>query len=235
MDAELVSAASDRLELKEGVDFVGFFEDFGDSVESDGRFAAGVNDKSGRALIISDNRQVDFRGVKFRAAFDDSEVGFMGVSILELATEVASSGFVFCENDNTGGVAVKAVDEKAVVLEGGFGREFTLSHTEEAGGFVDDENIVVFIDDAGFEVGWGFAVRDGQDDFGGFGVSGFSVGFRGFSVSFRGFGCGFRGFGAGRYDNFGIRFRDDFAVYGDVAGFDEVLESAAVKIGIFLD
>ena len=228
MDAELVSAASDRLELKEGVDFAGFFKDFGDSVESDGGFAASVDDKGGRALIISDNRQVDFRGVKFRAALDDSEVGFMGVSILELATEVASSGFVFCEDDDARGVAVKAMDKETVVLEGGFGRELALGHAKEAGGFVDDENIVVFIDDAGFEVGWGFAIGDGQDDFGGFGVSGFSVGFRGFSA-------GFSGFGAGRDDNFGIRFRDDFAIYGDVAGFDEVLERTTVKIGIFFN
>jgi hypothetical protein len=39
------------------------------------------------------------------------------------------------------------MNEEAVIFEGGFGAIFTLRHAEEAGGLVDDEGVVVFVND----------------------------------------------------------------------------------------
>ena len=128
----------------------------------------------------------------------------MSIALLELAAEVGLDGCVFGEDDHARGTAIEAVDEKAVVFEGWFGCEHAFRRTEEAGGLVDDENIGVFVDDTVFDARGSLALGNREEDFWGFGI-----------------------------DNFGVRLRDDFAIDGNIAGFDEVFKSAAVKFGMF--
>ncbi len=80
-------------------------------------------------------------------AFDDGVVGFVGFTVLELLAEHGLSLGVFREDDDAAGVAVKTMDEKAVIFEGGLGAVFAFRHAEETGGLVDDEDVVVFVDD----------------------------------------------------------------------------------------
>ena len=80
-------------------------------------------------------------------AFDDGVVGFVGFAVLELLAEHGLSLGVFREDDDAAGVAVKAMNKEAVIFEGGLGAIFAFCHAEEAGGLVDDEDAVVFVDD----------------------------------------------------------------------------------------
>ncbi len=80
-------------------------------------------------------------------AFDDGVVSFVGLAVLELLAEHGLGLRVFRENDDAAGVAVKAMNEETVIFEGGLGAIFAFRHAEEAGGLVDDEDVVVFVDD----------------------------------------------------------------------------------------
>ncbi len=79
--------------------------------------------------------------------FDDGIVSFVGFTVLELLAEHGLSLGVFRENDDSTGVAVKAMNEETVIFEGWLGAVFAFRHAEKAGGLVDDEDVVVFVDD----------------------------------------------------------------------------------------
>lgn len=70
----------------------------------------------------------------------------MSFAILELLAEHGLGLGVFREDDDAAGVAVEAMDEQAIIFESWFGAVFAFRHTEEAGGLVDDEDVVVFVD-----------------------------------------------------------------------------------------
>ena len=104
----------------------------------------------------------------------DGVVGFVGLAVLELATEVFLGVEIFGEDDDTGGIAVKTVNQQSVIFQGRLGTIFTFGHREEAGGFVEDEDVVVFVEDGG-TLGRGGAGRQGEDELGAF--LDFGVGF----------------------------------------------------------
>lgn len=112
-----------------------------------GRFAVLADLESGRAFQITGDRQINHSFGELRVAFDDSVVGFVGFTVLELLAEHGLGFGVFRENDDAAGVAVKAMNEEAVIFEGWLGAVFAFRHAEKAGGLVDDEDVVVFVDD----------------------------------------------------------------------------------------
>jgi len=199
VDTELVGAAGGGFQLKQGV-FIVLGEDF---VISLGRFAVLANFESGGAFQVASDREVNHRFGEFRVAFDDGVVSFVSFAILELLAEHGLGLGVFREDDDAAGVAVEAMDEQAIIFEGGLGAVFALCHAEEAGGLVDDKDVVVFVDHG----------RTGRK---------------------RGSGGNFEDYFGGAFE-LRVRLRDNFAVDGDVAGFDELLEAGAVIFGMLLD
>lgn len=136
-------------------------------------------------------------------AFDDGVISFMGFAILKLLAEHGLSLGVFREDDDAAGVAVEAMDEQTIIFKRWFGAVFAFCHAEEAGGLVDDKDVVVFVN-------------------------------HGRTRRKRGSGRDFERDYRGLFE-LGVRFRDDFAIDGDVAGFDELLEAGAVIFGMLLD
>lgn len=143
MDAELVSAAGGGFEFEERI-FIILGEGF---VISLGRLAVLADLESGRTFQIAGDWQVNHGFGELRMAFDDGVVSFVGLAVLELLAEHGLSLGVFRENDDSTGVAVKAMNEEAVIFEGGLGTIFAFRHAEETGGLVDDEDVVIFVDD----------------------------------------------------------------------------------------
>ncbi len=141
VDAELMGAASRRVELKKRILIVRG-EDF---VVSLGRFAVLVDLKSGWAFQIAGNREVDEGFGEFRMSDDDGEISFMGFAILKLATEHFLGVGIFGEDDGAASVAIETMDKQAVVFEGWLWAIFSFRHAEEPGGFVEDEDVRIFV------------------------------------------------------------------------------------------
>lgn len=141
MDAELVGAAGGGFEIEQGV-FIILGEDF---VISLGGFAVLTDLEGGRTLQVTSDGEINHCLGEFRMTFDDGIVGFVSFAVLELLAEHGLGFGVFRENHDAASVAVEAMDEQAVIFEGGFGTVFTFRHAKQTGGLVDDENVVVFI------------------------------------------------------------------------------------------
>ncbi len=94
VDAELVGAASDRLELDEG-EFTVTIED---SIMSLSWLAARIYTESGRALEIAGDGEIDHGFVELWAAFNYGVVGLVGLAVLELFTEHFLSFWVFSKD-----------------------------------------------------------------------------------------------------------------------------------------
>ena len=144
-----------------------------DAIGSLGRFAILVDLEGGGTFQVAGDGKVDQGGGEFGVADGDGVVGFVGLAVLELAAEVFLGVRIFGEDDDTGGVAVKTVNQQSVIFQGRLGTIFTFGHREEAGGFVEDEDVVVFVEDGG-TLGRGGAGWQGEGECGAF--SDFGVG-----------------------------------------------------------
>ena len=81
-----------------------------DAIGGLGGLAILVNLEGGRTFEVAGDGQVNEGGGEFGMTDGDGVVGFVGLAVLELATEVFLGIRVFGEDDDTGGIAVKAVD-----------------------------------------------------------------------------------------------------------------------------
>ena len=126
VDAELMCAASSRLELKETFVVV-THEDFIISLR---RFTILVDLEGGRTLEVAADGKINHGFWELRSAFDKRSVCLVGFAVLELLTEHFLGGGVFGKNHNARSIAVKAVYEQAIIFEGGFGAVFAFSHTK---------------------------------------------------------------------------------------------------------
>ena len=82
-----------------------------DAIGGLGGLAILVNLEGGGAFQVAGDGQVNEGGGEFGMTDGDGVVGFVGLTVLELVTEVFLGVRVFGEDDDTGGIAVKAVDQ----------------------------------------------------------------------------------------------------------------------------
>ena len=127
-------------------------------------------------------------------AEDESEIGFFRFPVTELSAELAVCGIIFGGDENAGGFAIEAVND-AGAIGGAPGGELAFAMVKEgggegsggatctgvnvhAGGFVDDEDVIVLMEDVegkilGGHIAWsGSRNADGDGDFGGEKISG---------------------------------------------------------------
>ena len=142
MDAELVGAAGNGFQLEERK----FVVSAGDFILGLGGLAARIDNESRGMFQTAGDGEVDEGGVELRATFDDGVISFVRFAVLELAAEEGLNLLGFGENDDAGSIAVEAMDEEAVIFERGLGTKVALCHRKEAGGFVNDEDVGVFVD-----------------------------------------------------------------------------------------
>jgi hypothetical protein len=124
----------------------------------------------------------------------ESEIGFFRFPVTELSAEFAVGGIIFGGDENASGFAIKAVND-AGAIGGTSGRKLAFAMVEEgggegasgptctwvnvhAGGFVDDEDVIVLMEDVegeifGSHIAWsGSRNADGDGDFGGEQIAG---------------------------------------------------------------
>ena len=125
---------------------------------------------------------------------DESEIGFFRFPVTELSAEFAVCGIIFGGDENAGGFAIEAVND-ARAIGGAPGGELAFAMVKEgggegsggatctgvnvhAGGFVDDEDVIVLMEDVegkilGGHIAWsGSRNADGDGDFGGEEIAG---------------------------------------------------------------
>src|SRR6266404_2115794 len=122
---------------------------------------------------IAANRQLDFASSVFELAFDERDVGFFYGAGAKRFGQFSVGIVVFCDDDEAGGLFIKTVhDSGAQSIRLRTATRKILSPTQErvyqraagipcagmhahAGGFVDDEQVVVFVEDVQWN-GFGF-------------------------------------------------------------------------------
>jgi hypothetical protein len=127
-------------------------------------------------------------------AEDESEIGFFRFSVTELSAEFAVGGIIFGGDENAGGFAIETVNDPGAI-GGASGSELAFAMVKEsrgegsgwatcsgvdvhAGGFVDDEDVIVLMENVegkilGGHIAWsGSGNADGDGDFGGEEISG---------------------------------------------------------------
>jgi hypothetical protein len=127
-------------------------------------------------------------------AEDESEIGFFRFAVTKLPAEFAVGGVVFCGDENAGGFAIETVNDPGAI-GGASRRELAFAMVEEgggegsggatctgvnvhAGGFVDDKDVIVLMEDIegkilGGHIAWsGSRNADSDGDFGGKEISG---------------------------------------------------------------
>lgn len=196
VDADLVGASGVEVAEDEGGD--GGWVGGEDAVVGDGGFACGRGDDGHFLAVDGVAADVGEDGVffGFRDAEGDGEVEFFhGGSLGELADEGLVSGVGFGDDEAAGGVFVEAVDD-AGSFDAADSGEFSVAVEEEgvdegaigvagggvddhAVGFVDDDDVVIFVEDFEGDVllwgieGDGFGEGDGDAVAGFEGVAGF--------------------------------------------------------------
>ena len=180
VDAELVGAAGFGLEFEEGVAFEAFLDD----VDGLGGFSGGIGADGVAFAVLGVDAEggVDEVGVEFEFAVDEGHIGFFDGAAFELAGE-PPVGFVgFGDEDKAGGVAVEAVDDAGAPGvgadgKGGMGLFGVVEQgvderpgpvaaggvDDQAGLFVEGEELFVFVNDVEGDV---FRERFGRDHFG---------------------------------------------------------------------
>ena len=124
----------------------------------------------------------------------ESEVGFFRFPLAELAAELAVCGIIFGGDENAGGFAIETVNDPGTI-GGASGGELAFTMVKKggregaggptctwvnvhAGGFVDDEDVIVLMENVegeilGGHISWsGSRNADGDGDFGGEEISG---------------------------------------------------------------
>lgn len=217
VDADLVGAAG----VEGGFDQCALVKALDEFPTGPG-FAAAKAFARGHAFAVGGvarDRNLDFAGLGARFAADDGAVGFFGAALFELGGEV-QVGFVgFGDDDAAAGVHVEAMDD-ARPRDAGDAAELALAMMEEgvhkrppvvagrgvdneARGFVDDNDVLVFEEDVERDV---FGLGAGGNRFGPMDFD---------DIPSAG--------GMGRFD--------DSAVHADVPLLDHALEDAAADLG----
>ena len=157
VNADLVGAAGVKIEFEEAGSWPG-----GDNFPIG--FGSSAASANGHALAgdgMASDGSFPSAGVSAGASENEGDIGFFCFTITELATEFAVGGVVFCGDNQAGGFAVEAVDDSWTVGATAWG-EFTIAVMEEgggeraggapcawvnvhAGGFIEDENVRVFV------------------------------------------------------------------------------------------
>ena len=106
VNAELVGAAGGGFQLQQAI-LVAMGDD---AIGGLGGLAILINLEGGGAFQVAGDGQVNQGGGEFGMTDGDGVVGFVGLAVLELAAEVFLGIGIFGEDDDTGGIAVKAVD-----------------------------------------------------------------------------------------------------------------------------
>jgi hypothetical protein len=124
----------------------------------------------------------------------ESEIGFFRFPVTELSAEFAVGGIIFGGDENAGGFAIEAVND-AGAIGGASGGELAFTMVKEggsegasgttctwvnvhAGGFVDDEDVIVLMENVegeifGGHIAWsGSRNADGDGDFSGQEIAG---------------------------------------------------------------
>ena len=196
VDTDLMGASGVELEFEKAGAGPGR-DDFpvglcGAAAAADGHALAGDGMAADRALPCA--------GIAPGTSDDKGEVGFFGFPFAELAAEFPVGGVVFGGDEQTGGFAVKPMDDSgsvgcasggesafAMMQEGGregSGRAAGSGMDVHAGGLVDHEDVLVLMEDIEGKIlgrdipGSGGGDPDGDGGFGGeliAGVDGFSV------------------------------------------------------------
>ena len=180
VDADLVGAAGLGLAADESE----AAESFEDLVEGDGFLAAFRDGADGHFFAVGGveaDAAFDVVGVSLGSAGDEGEVFLVDGALFELEGEVAVGLVVFGDQEEARGVAVQAVDDTGAVFagDGGEGVVAKLEGVDQgagpvalggvddhAGGFVDDGEGFVFVDDFEGDVfgDWGVVGELGEPD-----------------------------------------------------------------------
>ena len=154
MDADLVRASGLGMALNKGFSLAGIQ----DSVMSES-LATPIDDSHFLAVDgVPTDGGLDFSVRHSRDSIDEGEVGFIDIPGGELIGERAVDLFGFCHNEAAGGFLVEAVDDartlrsaddldaRAVVKKAVGKGAFAVSRAwvdDEAGGFVEDEEVII--------------------------------------------------------------------------------------------
>lgn len=106
------------------------------------------------AVEVTAERGIDGLGISGWMSVDDGEVGLFYGSRFPSFAEGFGGGVLFGDDDDAGGFPVEAVDEVVICLQikadpSHEARGFVAfsGMANEAGGFVEDEELFVFVDD----------------------------------------------------------------------------------------
>jgi hypothetical protein len=157
VNADLVGATGVKIEFEEAGSWPG-----GDNFPIG--FGGSAASANGHALAgdgMASDGSFPSAGVSAGASENKGEIGFFCFTIAELATEFAVGGVIFCGDNQAGSFAVESVDD-SWTIGATAGGEFTIAVMEEGGGeraggapcawvdvhasgFIEDENIGVFV------------------------------------------------------------------------------------------
>jgi len=211
-------------------------------VLGDGFAAVEIGLEGAGAREVASQGDVDDGLGRGGVARDYSVVGFFDFAFLELFLEVGFGWFVFGEDDDPRGAAVETVSNQTVAFESGLGVVLPLAHAKHTRGFVEDEDVGVFVNRSRAVLLLPILPSRPNVFLGIFGKK------LGISQVFFSKIAGksrlpkIRRSKRPHTSNYnrlvprdqGGGLGDSFAVYGDGAVFDEFLEGGAVEIGVLL-